>query len=1068
MISRKTENAVFSRNHFMRIHSAYTTLFLSALLIFLCGRNDTLFTPDPNLNGITIEAFGIDTTGIVQPIDRDSLAAHFKSSLQLLAGQPATFCGFIKGDSSLVSAIWEFGDGKESTDRIVEHTYESEGEYIARFIIKDKVGATLADTVHIAVSRVSSGGAVKGYAYFQGKISHSGIKITFNPLEQSATQITPLFTRSSGLYQVLTGFAENVYKVHYEDTLGFYSPANIDSVIIENGKLTVLPTVLLRDNHLPHIYSYSPIDTISVRLPKISALFSDTGSGISPRTFSLTVNGDTIADSLMTLDTSGFSWISQARMADGKYTIQTAISDSAGNAINVQWDFTVDAMKLTILTPDTAVRINDTVYIRSKVSDVYSKVVQYKWDFDGNGTWDDSLTIADTLVSRLHVYTHDTVYRAIEYVRDDSGMVKLDTVTINVGNLPPVISSIRPDTTISIKDSILLTAVVTDADGAIKEYAWDFEGDGTFDYTSSTQIVTGYRFNTAGTYNLVLRVTDDDNKAKKDTAVVTVLQDIPQITFFSPDTIIDHNGSIRCSVYVSQQFGVMTVEIDTVNNGTYKSIGGLGLSGGNSYSIPVGNATSWDSVKIRITDDDGNFVTRGFKVDIRPLPLTITAIDSTDCTITVHYAQTQETDFAQYRIYQNTSNSVDTNSTLWGTISASGTESYTTPTPSYAWNPRYYRIFQKDNEGLWSAGSNVVYGCIRNTPPKIVNNVYDMTDSAFMLKGYRDTIRVYNPNCHNLIFSNISSFSGISFSDSILNWVPSDTGDFDLSIQISDELGDYDTLQWKVVVGLKDIWLTLDTLSQSFQYGSQAVTLNGKIYWLGAGSNQNSVLVYDFQQKKWISIQPMNQARQGFGAGVINNKIIVAGGQQAVPLPSVEMYDPLTDTWTTKAPLNIPRAWFTLAVLDNKAYAIGGYATAGSQVDIVEEYDTLTDSWAIVDSATFLKGPYLKSCIANNQIFIARTSDFYYRSSNNNWTQLTSMQTPRYQIGMCSLGGYIYAFGGNSNTNIAERYSFEAHTWEYLAPMPSGSEEMPVVVLNDRIYVLTCGGDVHRLYVYVP
>ena len=196
-----------------------------------------------------------------------------------------------------------------------------------------------------------------------------------------------------------------------------------------------------------------------------------------------------------------------------------------------------------------------------------------------------------------------------------------------------------------------------------------------------------------------------------------MLQDVPVITFLSADTIIDHGGTVRCSVYVQQQFGTMTVEIDTANSGNYKSLGSLGLSGGESYSFSTGNACSWDSVKVRITDDEGNVVNKGFKVRVRPRPLTITSIDSTVNTITVHYSQSQETDFAQYRIYRNTTNAVDTTSELWATITAIGTVSYTTPSPSFAWNPRYYRVFQIDTEGVWSAGSNVVYGCIINSPP---------------------------------------------------------------------------------------------------------------------------------------------------------------------------------------------------------------------------------------------------------------------------------------------------------------------------------------------------------------
>ena len=397
------------------------------------------------------------------------------------------------------------------------------------------------------------------------------------------------------------------------------------------------------------------------------------------------------------------------------YLCVLKVTDSHGNVAK-------DTVKITVLQDvpvpnagvDTTVSIDANVPFKGTATQQFGTIVMYKWDFDGDGTYDDSST---TTGAATHTYTHEAVYNAKLLVRDDDGNEATAIRHVAVVNLPPVITSIRQDTTISIKDSIQLFGVAHDPDGTIKEYAWDFNGDGVFEYTSATQIIAGFRYNTAGMYKAVLRVTDDDNKVTKDTTTITVLQDVPIIKFLSGDTVIDHGGTVRCSVYVQQQFGIMIVEIDTANSGNYKALGNLGLSGGEASTFTTSNASLWDSVKVRITDSKGNVVIKGFRVRIKPRPLTVTSIDSTANTITVHYSQSQETDFKQYRIYRNTTNTVDTTSELWATITAIGTVSYTTPTPSYAWNPRYYRVYQEDNEGLWSAGSNVVYGCIVNSPP---------------------------------------------------------------------------------------------------------------------------------------------------------------------------------------------------------------------------------------------------------------------------------------------------------------------------------------------------------------
>ena len=610
-------------------------------------------------------------------------------------------------------------------------------KYYWRIVVADKYGWTDTSAIYSFTTKDpnASGGILQGYAFYQGWKNHRGIKIIVKAPE--AMERTAV-ANDSGYFQITSIEPRTNYVIIAMDSVKngqFVSDTTLDSITM--GVLTIADTLVLKDPFKPVIADNQPQGTVNVRRPRISASFSDRASGILVSSAHITFN-DSDATITATINGSGLQWTPPARLPDDTYRIAVIVEDSAGNAADtLKWTVTVDAMSLSIVTPDTTVRINDTVRIRSKVSDVYSKVEQYKWDFDGNGTWDDSASLPDTIMSRSHVYTHEAEYKTIVYIEDDSGMVKLDTVAITVGNLPPVISFIRADTTISIKDSIRFFGTVTDADGTIKEYAWDFEGDGTFEFTNDMDIQAGHRYNTAGIYKAVLRVTDDDGKLTMDTAVVLVVQDAPIIAYSSSDTIIDHGGSIRCSVYVSQQYGKMQVDIDTANDGYYKSLGSLDLSGGKSYTIPVGNASSWDSVKIRITDDDGNVVIRGFRLDIRPRPLTITSIDSTVNTITVHYSESQETDFVEYRICRNTTSGVDTSSELWAAVSAKGTVSHATPTPGYAWEPRYYRVYQKDDEGLWSAGSNEVYGNIVNSPPQAPVIVYPANDGDSIWSALR-------------------------------------------------------------------------------------------------------------------------------------------------------------------------------------------------------------------------------------------------------------------------------------------------------------------------------------------
>jgi PKD repeat protein len=62
----------------------------------------------------------------------------------------------------------------------------------------------------------------------------------------------------------------------------------------------------------------------------------------------------------------------------------------------------------------------------------------------------------------------------------------------------------------------------TDDDGSIAKYEWDFDGDGVFEWSSTESELTTFIYNDKGTYNAVLRVTDNDGFTATDSRVITV------------------------------------------------------------------------------------------------------------------------------------------------------------------------------------------------------------------------------------------------------------------------------------------------------------------------------------------------------------------------------------------------------------------------------------------------------------------------------------------------------------------------------------------------------------------
>ena len=83
----------------------------------------------------------------------------------------------------------------------------------------------------------------------------------------------------------------------------------------------------------------------------------------------------------------------------------------------------------------------------------------------------------------------------------------------------------------------------TDPDGSIVLFEWDFESDGTYDWSSTTTGVTTHSYASINIYTATIRVTDDDATNNTDTAVVNVTP-VPNYPPNIPSNPMPMNGSI--------------------------------------------------------------------------------------------------------------------------------------------------------------------------------------------------------------------------------------------------------------------------------------------------------------------------------------------------------------------------------------------------------------------------------------------------------------------------------------------------------------------------------------------
>jgi len=167
------------------------------------------------------------------------------------------------------------------------------------------------------------------------------------------------------------------------------------------------------------------------------------------------------------------------------------------------------------------VPLDVTLYGSGTDSD--GSIVLYEWDFDGNGIYDwTSSSTGNT------TYTYNTVgtYQAVFRVTDDNGLTDTATAATTVVRTGPPGS---PTATASANPTsgnaplmVSFTGTAADPDNDIALYEWDFDGDGTYDWSSATSGSTSHTYNTAGTHVASLKVTDSTGLTGIDQILITV------------------------------------------------------------------------------------------------------------------------------------------------------------------------------------------------------------------------------------------------------------------------------------------------------------------------------------------------------------------------------------------------------------------------------------------------------------------------------------------------------------------------------------------------------------------
>ncbi|MEM2900006.1 MAG: PKD domain-containing protein, partial [Thermoplasmata archaeon] len=314
--------------------------------------------------------------------------------------------------------------------------------------------------------------------------------------------------------------------------------------------------------------------------------------------------------------------------AEGTYYATYTVTDNEGRKTTINVVVIVTNGSVVINEPPQAsvefttinAVVNENVYLNGSGIDTDGWIVQYEWNF-GDGSM---LYTHSTNGNTTHVYTTVGTYTAIFTVVDNFGKKDSRTVIVIVtdGTIPNQPPRAYPGENIAAKVNTQVNFTNyygLDDDGTIVLYEWDFDGDGTYDWSNTTNITVTYVYNTVGIYTARLRVTDNLGLTANATIKVTITEGEPVLPIA--------NAGDAITVYVNTQVQfvgtgsspasvpIVLYEWDFNGDGIYDwSNASAGLV------VYVYNTVGVYNAKLRVTDANGLSATAIRTVTVNPAP----------------------------------------------------------------------------------------------------------------------------------------------------------------------------------------------------------------------------------------------------------------------------------------------------------------------------------------------------------------------------------------------------------------------------------------------------------------
>lgn len=322
----------------------------------------------------------------------------------------------------------------------------------------------------------------------------------------------------------------------------------------------------------------------------------------------------------------------------GTFNATCRVTDSSGVSVigTVVISTSPGLRAIAQANPTSGVRPLTVTFTPSGIS-TGPPILWYTWDYNGDGYYDSAQLPRPEVTT--YTYTSSGVYNATLRVQDGAGATATDSVAVTVMNAPPTATASVNPTNGPAPLQVQFAGSGSSPNGAITRYEWDFDGDGTFDYSSPTTGNTSHMFDTPGDRQPLFRVTDALGlTATVSSFLVSVRVGEPQSpTGVATVTPASGNAPLNvtfgCSGTQDPDGTIVFYEWDFEYDGTFTPDFTSPTTCATTYTYTAGGV---HYVALRVTDNDGKT-----GLDVKAVTVNITAsVTIPDDTFNPHAGET--------------------------------------------------------------------------------------------------------------------------------------------------------------------------------------------------------------------------------------------------------------------------------------------------------------------------------------------------------------------------------------------------------------------------------------------